>query len=57
MKQYWSDVYPELTQEQKERLYDMLSTALLREVDPTLNELRKIEQTMQQDAKTDNVQQ
>lgn len=57
VKQYWSDVYPELTQEQKERLYDMLSTALLREVDPTLNELRKIEQTMQQDAKTDNVQQ
>lgn len=56
-KQYWFDVYPELTQEQKERLYDMLSTALQREVDPTLNELRKLNQTMQQDAKTDNVQQ
>lgn len=56
-KQYWFDVYPELTQEQKERLYDMLSTGLLREVDPTLNELRKIEQTMQQDSTTETVQQ
>ena len=55
-KQYWFDIYPEMTLGQKERLFDTLSTALLREIDSTLNALSKIEQAIPADSKADNDQ-